>query len=624
MIFYGKESLVVAALGSLAGQPSHDQDGMDNYRLRPAPQMTISTDFKYAGDTAIGSKYRISLDGTLINRNLDEVTNVDSEKGTSFPQLVDRMHYLRYILGYQGGALVVTDTEYNIILIARGGILQDLQITNSNNNMAVSADYTATIEFSQLDFFRNDALSQPFIDSSSESKNLVDMEKYKLKSFSDNWSFDFADEMYSDMFLADTEWDGSIGNLNYSNLSFDVEYQLDAEGYKYYNENGELIPAWETAKHFCQDRLATQITRLVSGALGIEVGGTNCSSKKDLTEIHGDGDAGLLLNNGNGGVSTGDFEVYNEQINCSVSEGEGKFSVSYKALVRRGNYGGNYLVRHKLTKDKNYNNRSYYNTNKSYSVKGTIEGLVLGGLSRYFNGVINLPSNGAFMVSNSPTFTYTVNPKYDNAHNHAANIVLNSNFTDLSDNFKQLLGITHTNLFEGTPNACQNGSQPYAYPQTTNFQIVSDYNNGSISYTSNYDASAICGASYSNISMNITSPTPITAEFLFPNGNLFTAQNPNGVGCVIQALGTYTKSTMDITITGRDAKYCCNTNHSNAASTIYNILQNSNGGIEIPNDIVSKLPSPTSSILTNKSKTLNIYTGEYTFNLSYILCTAGC
>lgn len=615
MIFYGQENLIVASLSSLAGTSARDNDGMDTYRIRPAPRVSISTDYKYSGDNAIGAKYSINLDGIIVDRYIEEGSEIDTKHGKNPLGVLDLIHKLRAKLNRQGSALFITDEEYNTLLIARGGSLKNFSANNSTDNWSTSAPYSATIEFQELDF-QTVGSNSSFMEAESLSR-LIDTEKYKINSFSDNWSFDFDEEIYSDMFLTDTEYSGGVNNLNTSNLAFNVTYEIEAEGAKFYNSSGELIPEWESAKDFCQKRLSEQITRLIQDALGIDLGYSQCSSTKKLEEIYSDGDDGAIIGN----ASFGSFSVYNEEINCSTSESNGSFKAQYKCYIRRGST--DFLARHKITKDITHENKTDYNINKTYSIKGSIEGLVLGGLSKNFNGIINLPANGSFMVSN-PSVTYSSNPKYDNALS-AASSIINNGFTDLSNNIKDLLGITHSNLMMGNENTfC--GNNPNPYPLPTNFTVVNDYNAGTINYTANFDSSVNCGGNYSNISMSINSPVLVTATFLFPNGDFQTPNNPQGVGCLIQSLGTYTKSTMDISISGRDnnLKKCCNSNHASALNDINTMLINGNAEIIYPQELLDKLPNLDNAILTKETKNINIYTGEYSYNLSYVLCTPGC
>lgn len=615
MIFYGQENLIVASLSSLAGTSARDNDGMDTYRIRPAPQVSVSTDYKYSGDNAIGAKYSINLDGIIVDRYIEEGSEIDTKHGKNPLGVLDLIHKLRAKLNRQGSALFITDEEYNTLLIARGGSLKNFSANNSTDNWSTSAPYSATIEFQELDF-QTVGSNSSFMEAESLSR-LIDTEKYKINSFSDNWSFDFDEEIYSDMFLTDTEYSGGVNNLNTSNLAFNVTYEIEAEGAKFYNSSGELIPEWESAKDFCQKRLSEQITRLIQDTLGIDLGHNQCSSTKKLEEIYSDGDDGAIIGN----ASFGSFSVYNEEINCSTSESNGSFKAQYKCYIRRGST--DFLARHKITKDITHENKTDYNINKTYSIKGSIEGLVLGGLSKNFNGIINLPANGSFMVSN-PSVTYSSNPKYDNALS-AASSIINNGFTDLSNNIKDLLGITHSNLMMGNENTfC--GNNPNPYPLPTNFTVVNDYNAGTINYTANFDSSVNCGGNYSNISMSINSPVLVTATFLFPNGDFQTPNNPQGVGCLIQSLGTYTKSTMDISISGRDnnLKKCCNSNHASALNDINTMLINGNAEIIYPQELLDKLPNLDNAILTKETKNINIYTGEYSYNLSYVLCTPGC
>ena len=141
---------------------------------------------------------------------------------------------------------------------------------------------------------------------------------------------------------------------------------------------------------------------------------------------------------------------------------------------------------------------------------------------------------------------------------------------------------------------------------------------GTISYNASYNSNKLIGGDYSNLTVDVERGSPVIASFVFPNGRDITEQNPLGIGTVLQDLGTKGKDTMTITITGRDAKLCCNID----GAYLQNYLSSANFDFTIPNDIT--LPNTNNSILTDKSKNININTGEYTIKLTYVLCTDGC
>lgn len=619
MIFYGQESIVRPILNTLQGSLSESGDAGDAYRVKPVGNMSINTNMQYSSDNLIGYLYNITLEGSLSG----------AENGNSFSLNLDSIHKTRELLSFAGGALFFTDEEHNILFIARGGNLKSLNF-NDNRGWATTVPYTAEIQFQEIDFFGNgNTICDTRIDSSSVSTGLVDVNKYKIKNFDDNWSFSFNDNIYTDIYSLDPE---SLSTANTSNLSFEVSYDLNAVGINYYTEDNKLIPAWEQAKLFCQERLIRQILNLVVSSnvqvLGIDPASSQCDASKSLSEIYGNANIGLLLNSNNGDANYGFFSVYNETVECTTSESDGSFSVSYKAIIKRG--PDKHI--HKFTKNLETSNNSRASNGyvKKYKIEGTIEGLVEGGLLYANNGVINLPSNGAFMIENPYSLggngNYTTNPKFDNAQNYFTDLTNGYSETDISDSAKEMFGITHNILLNGDNSACQNSSPPTTYPACSNFSVSKDFNNGSITWSAEYDGSISCGGNYSNITISINKGSPILATFLFPNGNVSTPNNPYAISTLIQDMSTRSNTTMDISIKGRDSKYCC---QGDGTGLIYNLLSSSNNGIIYPSEVYDKLPKVppdpnASAILTRETKDINIFTGEYTFNISYILCTPGC
>jgi hypothetical protein len=228
----------------------------------------------------------------------------------------------------------------------------------------------------------------------------------------------------------------------YNNV-FKVSYTISATGKHYYIDD-KLIPAWQQAKLFVQDRLYTQVKALVNGVLLITPENSDgCSPSKSIDELYDIDTTGGLTENintiqNNDGSPT--YEIYNETISCSTSEAEGTFSVTYNAILKRYNLSLNPLenaVLHTYTK-----NTTVSDTNQqevSITAQGTVQGLVRGGFI-HLNTEYSLPQNGSFITTINSAET-----KYFNAWNYF--IAKIGNKTDLYDSFKMgVLGIDQAEL----------------------------------------------------------------------------------------------------------------------------------------------------------------------------------
>lgn len=592
--YYGNPKEIENTLESLSSGSS--DSALINYRIDPAPFVAIVVNYNYSSDNIIGHNYTVNLNGVLA---------IDADESTvtgGFGAVIDKIHKIEEILSTYGGTLYITDNDYKMLLKASGGTLKSLNFDNSNNSWSKSTPYNAQIDFQEIEL--NDirrACDNISIDEDSFAASLVDINEYKIKSFSDSWSFNIEETVYDSIDIQETE----IAD----NLTFGISYNIQAVGQHYFVFDGteqKLLPAWENARKFCTDRLYRQLTLKISQILDIN-GSENCDSNELLTEIYKVPADDPLLDVGER------FYVFNEQINCSASESDGTFSVSYAALVKRSK--NNDYFKHTFTINEQHNHGANAlaingQSNKSITVDGTIEGLVLGGLLYAYNGNFLLPIDGRITPS-----SLNYNPKYQNAIN-GINTILNADATDFRDEHKQKLGLTfeNLNLYNGT-NFCGNRLNPY--PKPNNFTIIQNINEGSITYTAEYSTEKNCGQKYTNVSISINKSNPVVNTFNIPNGKFQTPMNPLGIGTILQYIGANTTATMDISIQGRDAAFCCLD-----PFVIAQILNTGTIPFDIPADI--NLPSLDSAILTKKSKDLNISTGSYTINLSYILCNYGC
>jgi hypothetical protein len=311
-----------------------------DHRLIPAPDISISTQINYANDTIIGYTYTINLTGVVTAldlRNVEDGDAYDEPEHYNTGAIADHMHKLRQILSQNGNILRILGSGENPanILEASGGILRSLNFSESDNNWTHYARYEASIEFNTLYLAGNtEGCGYPFISADSYASNAsgtVDISQFKIKSFQDSWSFTFDEnEAYERNQLTDL-----YQNLSINNNSFNIEYSISATGKNHYvydtenSDSSKLLPAWEQAKNFVQNRLYYQVTSLINGVL--KNSDTNvCSPLGSLSSMNTPGGSDGLLS------SLGDsiYSIFNEQITCEASESEGTFSANYTATVK--------------------------------------------------------------------------------------------------------------------------------------------------------------------------------------------------------------------------------------------------------------------------------------------------
>lgn len=581
------------------------------YRLIPAPSINLSIQPQYSNDTIVGYTYNINLTGSITALDLRDLANGDEypvSSNAGIGAVIDHIYKLRKILSQNGSILyLVNTTDNSNILKAKGGILRSFNIEDSPNNWIYYANYSATLEFSSIDFMDyTEDCGSVFMDSSSFSSGsagIVDLNKFKIKSFNDSWSITF-DETESYNKIKNIE-NGT--NLNINNTSFNIEYTINAVGKHFFvhenDDNPKLLPAWEQAKNFVQYRLYYQATNLINNVLKNTYSNA-CSSSDGLNDIlNPAGSNGLLSNLGNSA-----YAVYNEEITCEASESAGSFSATYKAIVKTklsNNIWTANNVKHKISKKTSRNTDNKGTITNTISINGTIEGLIEGGLVR-IPGPIELPVNGSLLIKDTASIT-----KYNNAKNVLDKIYSSSDYNggigssgkrDLKPFFKNALGAT-INALNSIVAEDDEISDP---PHPTSFNLTHDYNNGTINYTVEY-SNVSCSRKYSDITIQTSNPTKIVATFNIPNSNTCPT---------IQQLGTFTPKTVSITIQGMDLTDSGKPPEINM-NTLVSCAACDNMG-----DLPIELPS-NNYILTEKKYSSNPVDGSFTVNLGYI-CNEGC
>jgi hypothetical protein len=194
-----------------------DGDFSDSYRLKPAPTISISTEFAYANDVIIGYTYSVSLQGYITN---------PEETSKQIQNVVDGIENIRKILSRNGSNLQINDASGSDIIKCKGGTLRSLDFADTDNNWASYATYSATIEFNDIEFLGESiSCNDADIDDKSKTVNLVDINNHKIKTFSDGWSFSIAETSFDYVRNIDTGNDLKIHNM-VINASYNISVTI--------------------------------------------------------------------------------------------------------------------------------------------------------------------------------------------------------------------------------------------------------------------------------------------------------------------------------------------------------------------------------------------------------------
>jgi hypothetical protein len=555
------------------------------YRLSPAPQISISTEPYYSGDIIIGYTHNVSIRGYATAYRKTGNTDASNSSVSSIGLVTDNIAIVQKILSRNGSTLSIREDDGKETIKCKGGTLRSLAFNESPNNWMGYSEYSATIEFNEVELINGSSLdtiacSESYLDTSSKSDSLVDIDKYKIKSFTDNWSIGIEDDLYNRVINT------NYGIMDTENSSMTVTYTISATGKNYYVDD-LLIPAWEQAKNFAQDRLYRKVSGMLSSTLGLTAN-TACAASSSLSGIGSATDGSLQnLNSAYG--------VYNETLSCTTSESDGTFSVTYNAIIKKNN---NTDVNHPASKHTFSRATNVQNDTRkitTISVQGTIEGLLDGGIIRSGGTGFRLPQNGSILISSSSSTKYA-----------QAAVALNKIISggDLTENVKTKLGITTTNLGL-TPQQLSGCSNTTLQPSS--FSLTHNYHEGTINYNVEYSSDIICGQSGSLVSISISTEdaVDVLAELPIPGSGVLVIQNMN----------TKTAKKININIEGRGSSRDCCLSAGSIAGRI------AGAGFSIPAGVT--LPSMNNYIVTQQQRTDNPIDGSYSISLGY-MCASGC
>ena len=164
-------------------------------RIVPAPSVSITKQLRYANDNVIGYFYTISLDGYI--------TPIDRSKESfaldGFDNVISKADELREIFNKNGSNLIVKDSQDTELIKAYGSKIVSIEMQPTNNNWVNYISYNIVLEFNEIDY--NGCSSNP--DTSCKSvalenyaENLIDISKYKIKSFNDSWNIDLKSNIF--------------------------------------------------------------------------------------------------------------------------------------------------------------------------------------------------------------------------------------------------------------------------------------------------------------------------------------------------------------------------------------------------------------------------------------------
>lgn len=556
---------------------SGDGGPNENNRLVPAPQISINQELIYANDIVIGYTPTITINGNCTSLDLRNIT-----PGTvyDFNDTVAAIQKFKNIFNANGGTFLVTDANGQELLKATGGNIRSFNIEESDNRWVNYAPYTVEVDFNELWLGDCDGLVEnncgvPY-EGLTDSPNLLDMKKFRVKSFNDSFSVDLAeDTMYNSY---------SIPGVNMNNQHLKITYTVKATGKHYFSDQFKLMPAWEQAKRFVQYKLIEQIKNRLTQTF-MKRAASGCAVLGDLSSLYEAGSPAFI-----DGLSAASIGFYNETISCEASESEGSFSATYNAIVKRKNGSSTSAVLHTISKTVNTTDGGDKKTT-TISISGNIQGLIEGGLLKAAN-ILELPSNGSILSYNDGA----TGSKYSQAASALSSIATKE---DLNDNIKSFFGINNAAL--GVVGDC---IDPDGLPKPASHNITHNYTEGSIGYDTSYNTDIACGVnnSFTNISVGVEDPVDIVAEFIIPG---------RAKGPIIQKINAKTPKKITINIDGTLDKTCCYTLDGGVYAAICS-------GLALPSGI------PASTIanmkLTQDQFVYNPIDGSYSISRAYTAC----
>lgn len=555
-------------------QPTGTQD-----LVSPAPLVSVTQNPFYVGENFVGYNYTVELEGTAA----PFPTGTLGDQGiTAVVAEIERVMTQRF---NKNGAILYVEFDGQPALRCIGSKIISIEVSPTENLWVNYASYRVQLEFNEVDFIGCDNRNGtcPNIHARNYTPELVEPKDYKIKSFSDNWEIETGQELFQAV------------SSDIANQYYNVRYHVEAEGYHFFNAGNDsttrrhLIPAWEQAKNFCQDRLFEQVQRLnPSNPTLLQ---ERSSDDTSITPQAGSLPANLFDRTGINPtilLDTTQYAIYNEKIKTTTSESDGKFGLDYTCIIKRketiGSLPDHANVLHNITTTKTVSDNTSQRT-LTIEVKGEIEGLIPGGLHAYNNPAqLELQPNGVLILGLNSTET-----KYDYAKFVYERIVTPY---DLTVDFKNYLGLNF-NAFEIT---CSSATGPLASAMNSSHS----YSDGKISYTASYNSDRVCQGpiAFTEVSTQLTDKADVIAEFVVPG---------RSAGPVIQHLYTTKPRTISVTMNGYFDKDCCYDFSEYATATCNGTLLST---WLPPTDV-------TGAVLNEDKTTINPLDGSFSVSRSY-------
>lgn len=590
----------------------------DGQWISPGPTISINKEFIYSNDTVIGYTYVFGLNGYASSFN-----KKNGNTSSTLKNVVQSLDDIQNTLHRNGKIfrLYCQDTDTDMVT-AYGGHLRSFDVQESDNKWVQYARYSAQIEFTRVIFNGNN------IDIASDTAHTkYALQLLKLKSFSDNWSFNTSEDSLYKYYRGFDDIKQKYTAEDYSQI--EVEYTINATGKHYYLDGPTTRQAWEVAKDFVQTKLYDQLLLFKqSSPLGYFNFATSTYNSNEvgnlppLNQSHSyytNTIAHPILSSS----LAANYKIFNEKINCSTSESDGTFSATYSCILQYVHKpdDNNFISAATHSFDVSYEKtRSFESNLTSINVNGTVTGLlqtnIIGSPALLDGGTFVLPANGPFLATG-----LDISSKYFNALTSFNNQIANLDHTDLKDDFKSRLDINYATLFPDTSGstACvPNLVLKLGVPKS--FSISHNYGDGSLTYTAEYDNERACAVDRGFETLTVTEedPVPIIAEFVVPGRE---------DGPIIQSLGTYTHKKVSLEFSGTTRKGCTtgtpwapNFSGTGVCDTDYYVA--------VPSGIDNYLAyteqaaqcSYQQMIATSHNINYNPVDGSYSLSKNYIIC----
>lgn len=310
-----------------------------SYSFRPVPFLRITKDYAKTSDgTRIGTLYRTTLNGTIVNTNPGGLSSVMSGQDVLKSGLA------------QDGRLFLVQCDGGTVLSAYPRI-NSINFDTSDNNWVNTCPYSVEMEF-------DDQIAPP------SSLSDVTWQPPYLQSASEEWNVEFVDDKSYYSWSLDTGLDRPPFQLR-------MTHNVSAVGKMHYGPSGLVKSAWEQARDYVVPKLGFDSSILASsGSLNINSGlysAFNHTRTQNINETDGSfavTESWLVINTGTGIAAIAnhraveDFTVTSRQ---SIEKGE--YTVTIEGMVQgleQRSWGSSPDAGFSITRSKDINAQAYF------------------------------------------------------------------------------------------------------------------------------------------------------------------------------------------------------------------------------------------------------------------------